>query len=630
MGSQDIVQSPEEIEIWAAKKRGDVATLIRYADYQNGDPEESGSLCRTKSIQTTALFCLRGFPGEEISRIFLRKLNEYTGELDEVMHHPEFVEALAMRDDTVARAFTREILRSTDARFLKAAVVGLGEAGRTLEPEELDLLIAKLDDPHVDFHTKKQAFAGIAASNKALATDKAILILNRDPPEDAVLVFDVLDWAGTQKLKLPLAGLKQVIQHHPMHEARAEAIRALRRLRTKEAKHLLERIENEEDLDAEVEDAPQFKQRIDCDRVLAAFPPRTAEMPNGWLEASANVGDNRWGEIEGGLPGRKPKWQMKKCGTWGVHFDLCMSNGAIFACSAQREVVCVDAESGEYRWRTPLPAESAWGIAINHERVAVFPYLLERETGQIVANVLNFAGARFPDIERGIFNYGNEGEFTAFAREPAPELLHVRNDGSHTFAPSPHGFLRQIRDHLYIGYESERRGLFGCRAPSDEILWRISFPLAQDGRPMLPSGFMPRIGTRLYVHLNFDTLWCIDLTSGTILWKNGADEIEQNATPYVCGAPSFILGCADGIYLCKTIDDAGFLQAHSTEDGRCLWRADAPQARALAIAGDLIFGSLHDVPVALGSSHRRGSLARGEVVRSGLPRHRYRKQGGLR
>jgi hypothetical protein len=369
-------------------------------------------------------------------------------------------------------------------------------------------------------------------------------------------------------------------------------------LSTKEAKRLLERIENGEDLDAEVEEVPHTQQSIERASVLAAFPSRTPEMPNGWLEASANVGDNRWGEIEGGLPERKPKWQMKKCGTWGVHFDFCMSNGAIFACSARREVVCVDAESGEYRWRTPLPAENAWGIAINHERVAVFPYLLERETGQIVANILDFAGERFPDIERGFFNYGNESEFTAFTREPAPELLHVRNDGSHAFAPSPHGFLRQIRDHLYIGYENERRGLFGCRAPGDEILWRISFPLAQDGRPMLPSGFMPRIGTRLYVHLNFDTLWCIDLTSGTILWKSGTDEIEQNATPYVCGAPSFILGCADGIYLCKTIDDTGFLQARSTEDGRCLWRVEAPQARALAIAGDLIFGSLHDVPIA--------------------------------
>jgi len=518
MASQDIVQSPEEIEIWAAKNRGDIATLIRYADYQSGDPDEKpGPLCHTKYTQNDALFCLRSFQGEDISRLMVRKFDEYTGDGDDLFNRPDLIEGLAMRDDPVARAFTRAILSSTNADFLKHAVCGLGESGRALEAEEVELLAAKFDDPQVDFFTKQQAFAGIAASDKALATDKAILILNRDPPEDAALVFDVLDWARAQKLKLPLAGLKQVIQHHPMHEARTEAIQALRRLRTKEAKRLLERIENGEDLDAEVEEAPQSKQRIDCDRVLAAFPPRTPDMPNGWLEASANVGDHRWGEIEGGLPGRKPKWQTKKCGTWGVHFDLCMSNGAIFACSARREVVCVDAESGEYRWRTPLPAESAWGIAINHERVAVFPYLIERETGQIIANALDFAGERFEDVERAHFSYWNDDEFMAFAREPAPELLRVRNDGSHEFAPSPHGFLRQIRDHLYLGYENEQRGLFGCRAPGDDILWRISFPLAQDGRPMLPSCFMPRIGTRMYVHLNFDTLWCIDLTSGTIL-----------------------------------------------------------------------------------------------------------------
>lgn len=28
--------------------------------------------------------------------------------------------------------------------------------------------------------------------------------------------------------------------------------------------------------------------------------------------------------IEDGLPGRKPKWSMKKCGAWEVYFDLCM------------------------------------------------------------------------------------------------------------------------------------------------------------------------------------------------------------------------------------------------------------------------------------------------------------------
>ena len=293
MTDQEVVQSQEEIEIREANKRGDVATLIRYADYQSGDPDEKpGSLCHTTYTQNDALFWLRDFPGEDISRLFLRKFEEYSGDGDDLFNRPPLVEALAMRDDPVARAFTREILLSTDSKYLKEVLIGLGESGRSLEADELALMVATLDDPQVDFYTKKQAFAGIAASDKALATEKAIAILNRTPPEEASLVFDVLDWAGAQKVKLPIDGLKQVVQNHPIYEARAEAVRALRRLRTKEAKRLLERIENGEDLDAEVAEAPSTQQSIE----LACWLPfhhehrrcRTAgwSRPRTWADTA--------------------------------------------------------------------------------------------------------------------------------------------------------------------------------------------------------------------------------------------------------------------------------------------------------------------------------------------------------
>lgn len=86
------------------------------------------------------------------------------------------------------------------------------------------------------------------------------------------------------------------------------------------------------------------------------------------------------------------------------------------------------------------------------------------------------------------------------------------------------------------------------------------------------------------------------------MWPNDSASLHYSIVEALNSlSPASISQPPNGLDAIKELlasDDTGFLQTHSIESRHCLWRVEAPQAKALAIAGDLIFGSLHDVPVA--------------------------------
>jgi len=317
--------------------------------------------------------------------------------------------------------------------------------------------------------------------------------------------------------------------------------------------------------------------------------------PRGFLQSSWNIGDTRWGCSEGGLPARKPKWALQRCGVWGVTTEMCMSAGEIFACSARQEAVCIDAESGEYRWRAPLPEPSNWGVAIGDRSVFVSPYLIDRSSGTLLFDGRRDTQLEFPECVG--CSYRLDAGFATPIGKPFGSYLLLDDGGGYETYSAPYSLMwPPVGEGLFVGWDGAGQVLGYDRAKG-EVLWRHRLPVARDGRPMGLSA-LPRIDNHLYLHVNFDTLWCVDVRRGDFVWKRGPDEIEQNETPYQCRAPSTILACDDRLYLCRTIEDDGFLQAHDAADGALLWRVEAPQSRALVIAGDLIFGSANDVPAA--------------------------------
>jgi outer membrane protein assembly factor BamB len=102
---------------------------------------------------------------------------------------------------------------------------------------------------------------------------------------------------------------------------------------------------------------------------------------------------------------------------------------------------------------------------------------------------------------------------------------------------------------------------------------------------------------RVYQHLFVDTLRCIDINTGDILWVSGPEKMAEEEYKSA-RRPDRYLGCADALYYGREYISDGHLQARRIEDGRVLWRVDAPDARMFLTAGDLLFGALGDVPVA--------------------------------
>ncbi|MET0064641.1 MAG: hypothetical protein ABW176_20310 [Candidatus Thiodiazotropha endolucinida] len=307
-----------------------------------------------------------------------------------------------------------------------------------------------------------------------------------------------------------------------------------------------------------------------------------------WVLSSANHGRTRWATTISGLPSKKPKWQLLKSAKYGVSREICLTEKRIFLCSAELIAVAIDIESGEKVWETLFPKDATFDIAINDKEVLISPYILDQEEGKIIDDLSNIENIGFTaDVSNNVFYCSTQ--------EPTKGLVRL-DERRDQFLFDVGLLMVHEESGLVIGKYNHHVfcSEWGCLRP----VWEISLPVAQNGKPMFPSSVFMYIGNMVYVHICKDTLLKISIHTGDIIWQSGPSEIEENETPYQCKPPQRFLGCEDALYLCDEIDDKGYLQARSTEDGRELWFIDTPQARAFLIAGDLLFGALDDLPVA--------------------------------
>jgi outer membrane protein assembly factor BamB len=307
-----------------------------------------------------------------------------------------------------------------------------------------------------------------------------------------------------------------------------------------------------------------------------------------WVLGSDNHGRTYWASKVSGLPSIKPKWQLLKCAKYGVGWDVCITDKEIFLCSAELLAVAIDVNTGKQIWETIFPEEATYDIAINDKEVLVSPYVLDRVNGKIIEDLSNIENISVvADVANNIFY--------CYLASPTQGILRL-DEKRNVFFVDIDLLMIHEKSNLVIGKRNHR--IFCSEWGSSTQLWEISVPLAKNGKRMLPSSVFMLIDDMVYVHMCKDTLLKISVYTGEIVWQSGPSEIEENETPYQCNPPQRFLGCSDALYLCAEIEDEGYLQARSTEDGRELWRVDTPQARAFLIAGDLLFGALDDLPVA--------------------------------
>ncbi|MCU7844482.1 MAG: PQQ-binding-like beta-propeller repeat protein [Candidatus Thiodiazotropha sp. (ex Monitilora ramsayi)] len=312
---------------------------------------------------------------------------------------------------------------------------------------------------------------------------------------------------------------------------------------------------------------------------------------NNWVISPNNHGHSCWSTNKGGIPEIKPKWQIDKCAKYGAGWEFCATDTQIYINSADLLSVALDIETGEKIWEVILPDEATSSIAINANQICIAPYVLNQENGKIVDDLTRY-GYSFQPVE----DVANEIFFINTTNEKKGVLCY--HDTGYEFYDIPAGAITSIGDgKRIVGIESGSLVCYSLEESRKQ--WSLRYPIGEDGSILSPSSasYMV-INHKIYMHVNYDTLRCVNIDTGDIIWQSGPSTIDENKPPLYRKAPSRFLGCEDTLYLGRDISDDGFLQARSVEDGRELWKVDASQARLFLIAGDLIFGALNDVPVA--------------------------------
>lgn len=312
-------------------------------------------------------------------------------------------------------------------------------------------------------------------------------------------------------------------------------------------------------------------------------------MPNsGWVQNLYNHLHTSCAGDAGGVPAEKPTWELMKCAKYGASQGVCCNDKSVFINSARRVCVAVELATGKQLWESAYPEPATENMCINSTTICVAPYVLIQETGAIVVD-LSSEDHAFRSVD-----------------DVADEIYYIKTN-------APQSYVLRIRGSDYdvlqiaagaISVFDQGRRLLGLEAgavvcyeiDSGKLSWSFQLPVSNSGRMFAISiAVYMLIGDRVFIHFNSDTLCCVDVNSGELVWKDGPDSVDEELLKT---APDRFLGCDDTLYLGRQYVDDGFLQARSSEDGRELWRVEARMGRMFLIAGDLLFGALDDVPVA--------------------------------
>lgn len=312
-----------------------------------------------------------------------------------------------------------------------------------------------------------------------------------------------------------------------------------------------------------------------------------------------NVGWSSWGSVRGGLPQKAPEWSLAKVANYGILNDFCTveegDKGTVFAVSAKRQAIALAVADGSTRWETHLPDKSSYGIAVNEDVVCAPPYLLDRNSGKIVED---FSSQVYMNLRETLPLPIRAGFAWFVTGASGKRLLVYRMDqGKSILARAlSRPNVGVCGDKLY-GLLEDR---FVClELGAGTLLWSHTVPFADNGQPMMPSGQGSMVvGDRLYLHLNFDELRCLDRSSGELLWVSASTVVMDRSDAFQHRPPNGSSVTDDRVYLFKQLDRDGFLQAFDASNGRLLWTRQFCDARLSVIAGDLLIGSQNDRPTA--------------------------------
>lgn len=292
-----------------------------------------------------------------------------------------------------------------------------------------------------------------------------------------------------------------------------------------------------------------------------------------------------------GIPAATPKWESLKCAKWGAGNQVCAVEDAVYINSAGRICVALNIETGKTMWDTEYPHPAIEQFCVGSKAVCVAPYLLHRDTGEIIADLSS------EDYEFGAVDDVLNDVFYVVVKAPEKGILRIGEAGFEFFSIPAAGVTVFDNGKRVLG--SEVPGRLVCYdVGSRKRLWAMPYGLSETGKFLGGMNSLQMLfDDRVYQHLFIDTLRCIDVNTGNILWVSGPERMGEEEYNKAKG-PSRYLGCADALYQGREYVSDGYLQARSAEDGRVLWRVDAPDARMFLTAGDLLFGALDDVPAA--------------------------------
>lgn len=308
---------------------------------------------------------------------------------------------------------------------------------------------------------------------------------------------------------------------------------------------------------------------------------------NIWTISHQGQGASSWVK-HGGIPSIHPAWEKNT--------NICMSGIAsdgknLYFSTIEDNIDfshCLSLQTGDIVWRKEISYENdGYRIAINRDWVFVCRTVHDRHTGEQITDLVSFLGEE--DIgDMGGIATTIDG-FIYETQKPKQGLfyLNVKERSGEYVAEGIARIIQGDDESVLYGLRENRLVCFDIESQSER--WSVEIPLDANGELFIPSRSPYLVEDRLYLHVNKETLWCIDATTGEFVWKNGPDQQEGELTWYSPGLADRGGACKEHLILMRNGWKDGWGRCFSTADGTLVWEKPLVESALVLIAGDLLF-----------------------------------------
>lgn len=237
-----IVVEPEEwVSIREADGKGDIDTILKFADYRCGDIYDQ------YSIQNRAIFTLRKYPQSSVTEFLLEKFDRS----ESVDLRKDIAESVAAHDNDVAAEFSKQYICSDNGMYLESIVDGLENIDKPVDDDLVEVLKEQFScDNHSDY-LRSKIFNVIARTDKRLGVSCVETfvsdLINRDVDIDEFesSVQYLLEICSKHRITMNLDLMRKLSERVGNEYIVHEIVVILKRSRSKKAKDILKSIKSQ-------------------------------------------------------------------------------------------------------------------------------------------------------------------------------------------------------------------------------------------------------------------------------------------------------------------------------------------------------------------------------------------------